>query len=274
MLSHLKNAHLPLRPLSQLSVRTSPAGFAIQRSTLNFATLGDPRDRNRAWEIPVENTQAVSHAAVSAAREETNGATSVDAVLLQQMKTVLAPKKEEEKSLACNAEETSVDKGKVQKHQGRSDTLNAEESDDDDIFNGIDEYVPPTQGSTSNRSTSVAHDVRGNKTHDSIFSGLIAPKKQQPLRAIVPVPNSAKDLSQRTVISRHVLGSQVVPPKSNSTHAGISVSSYQGGYGEEMDVDFDGRFAAEEEHDAGKKRRKEETTVAAIEYGAGRRKRK
>jgi hypothetical protein len=274
MLSHLKNVHLPLPPLSQLFIRTSPAGFAIQRSILTFSTLGDPRDRNRAWEVPLESTQAVSHADVSAAREETNGATPVDAGLLQQMKRVLAPKNQEEKTAACSAGETSVAKGKMQKHQGHSETINAEESDDDDIFDGIDDYVPPTQASASNRAVSVGHDGQGNKTQDSIFSGLIAPKKQQPLRAVVPMPNSANDLSQRTVISRDVLGSQVVPPKANSTHAGISVSSYQGGYGEEMDVDFDGRFAAEEEHDDGKKRRKEETTLAALEYGAGRRKRK
>jgi hypothetical protein len=106
-----------------------------------------------------------------------------------------------------------------------------------------------------------------------MFSGLITPKKQQPLRVVVPVPNSANALSRRTVISRDVLGSQkVVPPKSNPPHAGVSVSSYQGGYGEELaDVDFDGRFAFEEECDDGKKGRKKETTVAVM-YGAGRRK--
>jgi hypothetical protein len=150
ILSHLKNVHLPLRPLSQLLVGNSTAGFAIQRSTLNFATLGDPRDRKRGWEVPLESTQADSHADVSTARKETNGATSVDAVLLRQMKNVLAPKKQGEKLFAFNAGETNVAKCKMQKHHEHSDTINAEESDDEDIFDGIDEYVPPRKGSARN----------------------------------------------------------------------------------------------------------------------------
>lgn len=274
ILSHLRGVHLPSRPLSQLHVSTSPSGIAIQCSTITFATLGDLRDRNRAWEVPFESSQAVSHTDVGATGEETSGATPVDAVLLQQIKHALTPKGQEQKSLAYDTGRQNGIGGALKKIKEQPDTVGADAGEsDDDIFAGIDDYVPPTQASESNRAVPVGDglDRQSIEAHDSIFSGLGAPKKHQPLSGRA-VQKSAIDVSKRSVISRDILGSQVAS-KTASTVVGISVSSYQGGYGEEMDVDFDGRFAAEEADD-GKKRRKEETTLAALEYGTGRRKMK
>jgi hypothetical protein len=57
-LSHLKQVHLLSKDVSKVTVRTSPTGLAIQRSTLTFSTHGNPHDRNRAWELPLESLQA------------------------------------------------------------------------------------------------------------------------------------------------------------------------------------------------------------------------
>lgn len=244
MLSHLKQVHL-LQPrnVSKVAVGTSPAGLAIQRSTLTFSTLGDLHDRNRAWELPLESLQAsVSKKELDASSntEPMQGATLLDKTLLYQIK--------------CAFERDTTN---AQDKASGGTEKEGEESDNEDIFDADDAYTPPTQ-TESKRPLSSHEDNQSKAKGESIFAGLTAPKLQQPTPVAISSPfvTQKHPAAKQKVIDRDVLGSTTMVPKSKLPKMGVSIASYEGGYGEEMDVDFDGRFAAEDEGDGEQKKGK------------------
>jgi hypothetical protein len=251
----LKRSHLPSLDLSKVTVPASPAGLAIQRSTLTFSTLGDPRDRNRAWELPLESMQAsVSKAAHGvSSNTEAVGATSLDSALLHQIQCAFG---RHTTSIEDIHGRSSDDNGQTYSHLADN---GGDDEDEEDIFDEDDDYAPPTQAG-SKRPISYgkcSEDSQSQGIGQSIFSGLTAPRLPQSTPAASSRPVSEeRAVSKHKVISRDVLGAMSQALK-NEPKEGISITSYSGGYGEEMDVDFDVGFDADEGDDTrGKSERK------------------
>jgi hypothetical protein len=245
MLSHLKQVHLLSKDVSKVTVRTSPAGLAIQRSTITFSTHGNPHDRNRAWELPLESLQAFAtnkDLDASSNAETVKGATLLDSTLLYQIKCAF-------EHHTTNRHDKSID-GTEQNFTCSAEKGRDEDDDEEDIFDDADgQYMPPAK-TESNVPESIALKAKDK----SIFDGLTAPKVSHS----TPATTSSHLMTEKRqkVISRDVLGLSTMVPKSKPPNMGISIASYEGGYGEEMDVDFDGRFAAEDEDSVGKKGKK------------------
>ena len=256
MLNHMKTVHLPPRDLSQLAVRKSPGGFAIQRSNLTFACFGDPRNRVRAWELPLESVQASSKADLGFSDTEANGATSLDVTALRQIRHAFS-----HHSGHAAQERQDMTGGTPPESQ----KVEGDEDVNDDIFDDIDDYVPPTE--TESKSTlPVGEKIerRAKPKSGSIFDGLDT-QKPPPERTSNERVSShsahkpSRVSKERNVLSRDLLGSVPHASSKSLPRVGVSVSSYDGGYGEEMDVDFDGLLAVEEDKEGGAKKKKHKT---------------
>jgi hypothetical protein len=123
-----------------------------------------------------------------------------------------------------------------------------EDDDEEDIFDDADgQYMPPAK-TGSNVRESIALKAKDK----SIFDGLTAPKVSHS----TPATTSSHLMTEKRqkVISRDVLGSSTMVSKRKPPKMGVLIASYDSGYGEEMDVDVDGHFAAEDS--VGKKGKK------------------
>jgi hypothetical protein len=146
---------------------------------------------------------------------------------------------------------------------------------DDDIFSNVDNYyLPPQAGSSSATSTSPSSkddDANGNATKkeearkESIFENLIPEMNSSTMALKQPTdrayimqqnPQNQSDLSgDRNVIDRDIFGggssSQLLHQRRRGPQSaamdGVSMAAYQGGYGEDMDVDFGGNDDEEED---------------------------
>ena len=112
----------------------------------------------------------------------------------------------------------------------------------------------------TSKAKSISHDgmKKSIVTGGSIFDGLIAAKSLQSQsvgHAHSTTQKPEGPLKKLKVIDRDVLGSMAQASSKITSQIGVSVSSYSGGYGEEMDVDFDGRFAHEDDDEIGGKRK-------------------
>jgi hypothetical protein len=251
LLNNSKQVHLLSKDVSKVTYRTSPAGLAIQRSTLTFSTHGNSHYRNRACELPIESLQtSASNKDLDASSnaETVKGATLLDSTLLHQIKFAFerhtGSKQDKaidgtEQSFTCSAEKGGDD-----------------DDDEEDIFDDADGgYMPPAK-----TGSHVRESIPLKAKSESIFDGLTAPKVPHS----TPATASSHSMTEKRqqVISCDVLCSSTMVPKRRPLKMGVSIASYKGGYGEEMDVDFDGRFAAEDE-DSGKEGKKESFTKGA-----------
>ncbi len=186
-----------------------------------------------------------------------------------------------------NRHENEIDESAIAKSarsttSGVSSIKRKAENDDsdDDIFSNVGNYyLPPQAVSSSAFSTSPSSkgDANGDTTKkeearkQSIFENLIPEMNsstmalKQPAKRVYIMqqnPRNQSDLSgNRNVIDRDIFGggedqsnissSQLLHQRRrgplSAAMDGVSVAAYQGGYGEEMDVDFGGNDDDEEE---------------------------
>lgn len=146
VLSHLQKAYLSV---NSDSIRLSVAGQNVQQSVWTFtkAINADPRDRDRSWEVPLEQTFAVTNSYGHPDSDEyvVNKASVATSQCLSQMLDLYTKR------------------AKQQERRGTSDELstfkaegNADEEDDDDIFANVGEYdvnvVPENISAEKSRS--------------------------------------------------------------------------------------------------------------------------
>ena len=117
---------------SPKQIRCGIPGKSIQRSLLVFALDGNPSDYVRAWEIPREATNPNPN------YERYNKA-RLDVDLIAQIAKSLRRQRRDWAREDQHATEAS-DRGHDYTAAGGD---NENQSDDDDIFGGLDEYVPP-----------------------------------------------------------------------------------------------------------------------------------
>lgn len=170
-------------------------------------------------------------------------------------------KKNTKKSKPSDNSNTSINNSTKIIAEKHSDPTPATESDDD-IFADVGQY----EGISSNTFTE-HKQVSKSEKKILVFDGLR-------MKDNIKEANIQHYIQSRTIeavpskfIDYDVQGSR----KSKKQNERVSVSQYRGGYGEEMDIDFDGSLATNSE-DKHIKKKYLHSTEASKEYG-NRRKR-
>jgi hypothetical protein len=136
--------------------RTAPsqAGQSLQRSTFSFSLDAIISQRHKSWEIPKESM--ISAADYDRMYHKPNhfSCTPLDAKLIHKIKAVFSLKKNEASFLKPTALNDRTLVGNLTKsnlkHKGKDDVqkiIPGSESDDD-IFDDIGEYVPPSKANS------------------------------------------------------------------------------------------------------------------------------
>ena len=172
-------------------------------------------------------------------------------------------KHEKEDVGEANNESDVVDKNTVSiKESEDANGVNSEkdvEESDDDIFGDIGEYVPPSSVQKDTAAVALKISEAGSSTSGktSIFTGLGLPDESI---------DSSRPQTVYTTTAPKLLPSSTKLTADRELK-GLSMSSYNGGYGEEVDVDFDGRME-DEGNDKKKRKHSLYETTASKEYGS------
>ena len=273
---------------------------AMRASTfLAFTLYGHPSDKARSWESPRVFT--THHGRRDKNLDGDDGrdscrhtmATPIDNSLIRTMGLVLARNHDKEvRDVGSNKISGDPSSNAIQAmpkpkasssaSATKSTGANVEaEEDDDDIFGDAGDYIPPSARTvpSTHRSEVGLEPVNSKATKDvaksssvtkkaSIFSGLVASGQSEAEAKKIDGPDIVDDFVANLYSRLQKRGGDSKPEQA---------------YGDEMDVDFDGRLADQEEEDGGgddeaddgkqkrkKKKRNDETTVAAKEYGSSR----
>ena len=239
MFLHLRNAFVKGAKLAT-NVNSTQVGRSLQRSSLLFSTNGDPRDRIRAWEIPQET--------IAAKEENTFNNSLMHKPLLEKIKAAFS-QQQAVTWTSHSAREGVSDDGKGGLKEGQETTpkstpLKDDDGSDDDIFANAGDYVPPTAQNKTGEGAATGREEYGK---GKIFDGLVVAEAKQ--------NESINQTTQNP--PRLAISAKPRAPKQ------VTLSTYEGGYGEEMDVDFEGRF----EDEGNSKRDRADLTMGVREYG-------
>lgn len=108
-------------------------GKILQRTRLIMNALGHPSDRRRAWEVPRE----IVH---STTQEEYHASPPLSEEMLQEIDRAF-PTKQERNESATSA--TELEPAKSTSKIAKEEDSVAASDEDGDIFDGLDDYVPP-----------------------------------------------------------------------------------------------------------------------------------
>ena len=275
---HLRKAHGDGHDKAVAAIQgPTPAGMALQRSSFLFSTRGDPRQQSKAWEIPQEMTNAGLRKG-DGVDGQSSGMPVLTSGLLARIRKACSPRTpdNDNETMAMKKNE-SIAGGTGGKDHGQGIVGNNDDDDDsdDDIFADTGDYVPPTADDNNNnnnnnnnndhyddndkpkprdKSTDAGESLQEKKR--SIFAGLVSSKED----------NDDDAATSKAPVIQLPRARRKEPP-TNRPAGNFSLASARGDYGEEMDVDFDGRMDAEDEEDGKSKKNKDELTMASKEYG-------
>ncbi|KAL7480077.1 hypothetical protein ACHAW6_011289 [Cyclotella cf. meneghiniana] len=274
---------------------------SIQRSILTFCLESDVRRRKNAWDAPRVSVKSCSGGQdsdqlirKSTPLDHQMLVTVTNSLRAYALKTKLGKVLVHKNLLSIenamyNSGSEDSDSGQLPNSE-LSQTKDADS--DDDIFENVGTYVPPSAVKTrsdaadaiepadaANRDAMITKDAwessSNNKKH-SIFDNLIqvptvasaAKHLDTSLRQNQALPYQIRRVN-RNVINRDVIGSSLdcqTFPKRRGPHSaaveGFSMNHYEGGYGEEMDVDF-GNFDDDNSCRRGSKNRKNSGAAAS-----------
>ena len=108
-------------------------GRILQRTRLVMNALGHPSDHRRAWEVPREIVNAT-------AQEEFATTPPLSEEMLEEIDRAF-PVKQASREVVTST--TQVDPSQPTAKAGKETDFDGESDDDDDIFDGLDDYVPP-----------------------------------------------------------------------------------------------------------------------------------
>lgn len=170
MLDYLRNFHASMstRSLSKdaavaVALTVTPAGLVAQRSTLTFSLRANLGEFARSWEIPKEQTYGTT----SDGRAYTK-ASPLARGLLDRIEHTLSKRKQKRTMLAPPEQKTKISEPSTTTRAATS--INASEceqdenSEDDDIFGNVGDYVPTDEPNDNNGV--VANGVGATGGHD------------------------------------------------------------------------------------------------------------
>jgi len=260
---------------------------SIQRSVLTFSLKSDVRQRKNAWEVPRMSVRAFgAHDGDAAGMRMTPLNHHMIATITKKLGEGKGRAKETEKYQACGrAEEKIPEAGKQNEDGGDTDIKNGnttnvkangnngvstkDDDSDDDIFQDAGSYVPQV---LAPKASLPETEVNGNgrkrddtedkpkQAKQSIFDNLIPEIAPEPPKRVQQqsLQHRQQPMQNKNVIDRDILGGkqndssyQKRRGPQSAAMEGVSMTAYQGGYGEEMDVDY-----ANNDEDEWRKRKK------------------
>jgi len=243
---------------------------SIQLSVLAFSLDSDVRKRKSAWEVPRISLTAV-------ATHNADGGTAGRNMnpLSHHIITAISKKLDGRASRIekCKYQSSSAKKkGEVRNMIVASNGRHKEDDSDDEIFANVGSYVPqaistPNTNDSSVPSATAPTEANGNgenchsdnhfvkedptQAKKSIFENLVetdSPATIEIQRHRQRSTHLQPTQENRNVIDRDILGGpeiessqlpyQIRRGPQSSMIEGVSMTTYEGGYGEEMDVDF------------------------------------
>ena len=121
------------KTISKKKVVCGLEGKIVQRTMLVMNALGHPSDRRRAWEVPREIVHATT-------QEEYHATPPLSEEKLQAIDRAF-PTKQARHDSATSVEELEQSQPKAETR--KEIDSGAESEENDDIFDGLDDYVPP-----------------------------------------------------------------------------------------------------------------------------------
>ena len=265
---------------------------SLRRSILTFSLDSDVRKRRQAWDAPQLSIQAFTNEHVTQKK-----ATPLDRQLIttisNKLKGHLLRAKHGNVGVSKDVHQSAQEvddrnknevneQNEIDKSVKRT-AKSAQDSDsDDDIFQNAGNYIPPSATATTTSETDKEKEKTNgnaaessgvessNQKKKSIFENLILTSTE----SIIPehkVQIHTHQSEGKNVINRDIIGASSDDQTSQmkrrgpqtAAMEGYSMSNYDGGYGEEMDVDFgnfdeDTRKKKKEETNDGEKKVEEE----------------
>jgi hypothetical protein len=251
---------------------------SIKLSVLTFSLNSDVHQRKSAWEVPRISLKALAtqgtagrdmnplnHHIIAAISKKLDGRASSKEKSKYQISH--AKKKGEDRNGTVTSKEDADNKDE------RSGSNHKEDDSDDEIFANVGSYVPQTMSSNtqvlaaaSATDTTEANDNDENsgsdkqfvkeednpkQTKKSIFDNLV--QTDSPASTEIQRRRQRPNRLQPTQENRHVIDRDILGGKEivssqlpyqtrrgpqSAMIEGVSMTTYEGGYGEEMDVDF------------------------------------
>ncbi|KAL9181958.1 hypothetical protein ACHAXT_012301 [Thalassiosira profunda] len=253
---------------------------SIQRSVLTFSLSSDIRRRKDAWEAPRTSVRSfvggegeansrrmapLNHHMIATIAKKLDGGLSRQ----KERSRYASVPKASEKNGKLSEKQPGAASGNASKDAKATAATNGnatkeEDDSDDDIFADVGEYVPqapPKPAEPSSTAENGEHEESAGRTNgeekskekQSIFDNLlqedvpVAPVPRPPVRQLQPQRNQPKQKNKK-VIDRDIFGGgqddqlpyQKRRGPQSAAMEGVSLNTYQGGYGEELDVDFGG----------------------------------
>lgn len=250
--SYLKDSLPSVDRSKSRSIRTT--------SVMDFSADGIKFDPLNAWEVPKEtlnktfddiggNKLSFTHLDDAILKQIKEAFLLSARTSVKQAKTVKRNsnnKSQHNKSDAIPAKE----EGEKALSVGCNNDLKSDTSDDD-IFEDVGDYIPFAEKSDRNndeKATNIRNFKKDDREKSSIFEGL---RMECGKESVItrPLPTQIRTPPVVNVIDRDIIGGT----KGSSRDTKVAMTTYEGGYGEEMDVDFDGTLS---ESDPSPKRKK------------------
>jgi len=250
--SHVKGSLPSIDRSKSRSIRTT--------SGLDFSADGTKFDPLNAWEVPKEtlnktfddiggNNLSFTHLDDAILKQIKESFLLSARTSVKQAKTV--KRNSNNKSQHDKSDKIATkEEGEKPLSMGCNNDLKSDTSDDD-IFEDVGDYIPFAEKSdrdNDEKVTNIRNFSKDEKEKGSIFEGL---RMECGKESVItrPLPTKIRTPPVVKVIDREIIG--VIKGSSRDTK--IAMTTYEGGYGEEMDVDFDGTL---DENDPSPKRKK------------------
>ena len=243
---------------------------SIKRSILTFSLDSDVRKRKHAWDAPPLSIQAFSTNDNVAVQKATPLDRQLITTISNKLRGHLLKAKHGNVTVSKEMQSRSVQDDPAKVDEVANKPM-VESDSDDDIFENAGTYIPPSADETTNNEGEQAEprtetkNIQSDeiaevpKKKQSIFDNLITKSPETATTTLkVQLQTQQIHTNNNRIINRDVIGASSSSNEpvnkrrgpQTAVMEGYSMSNYDGGYGEEMDVDF-GNF---DEDDRGRKK--------------------
>jgi len=233
ILDYLRSYHLPNQNGAAGSTYVTSSGLAVQRSTLTFSLQAAPGNFLCSWEIPKEQTYATSD------NRAFKKASPLGIDLLDRIEKVLSKRLPMMEQISSTPSVPSTSRADTEPNSGEE-----ADSDDDDIFGNVGDYVaveeaPNDDGPTTNGASDHRPETATGSVFETTALFSVATSSSRPV-AETKEDNGSIDLDSQDGSSEEPATRDAQPTSSVRLVGFSSAPDTVCGYGDDMDMDFDG----------------------------------